>query len=110
MVRGPPPSSNIARALNTFGSGSGGLGNGKRGTTSGSTTPTHSQPSSPMKKEASPFRFPPSAAEPSQLPTDQRRDSLFSQKMQRICLERTQVCQHVTLSVFMSVRSAYIWF
>lgn len=98
VVRGPPPSSNIARALNTFGSSgtgssSGGLGNGKWGTTSGSSTPTHSQPSSPMKKEASPFRFPPSATEPpafQQLSTEQRRDSLFSQKMQRIYLERAQ--------------------
>lgn len=100
-VRGPPSSSNIVRALNTFGStGTGlnsvGAGGGKWVTTSGNSTPAQSQPSSPMRKEPSPFLFPSSTENSAfqQPALDQGRDSFLSQKMQRIMLDRVQVGKH----------------
>ncbi|XP_054274204.1 hamartin [Macrosteles quadrilineatus] len=75
VVRAPPSNSNVPRALNTI-----------------TSSPSHSQPSSPMKKELSPFRFP-SNSETSAFhqPHDLRRDSLLSQKMQRIVSDRNQL-------------------
>ncbi|XP_018331114.1 hamartin isoform X2 [Agrilus planipennis] len=45
-----PQNSNVVRALNSFGTKTRSMG-------SSSTTPSHSQPSSPMRKETSPFNF-----------------------------------------------------
>uniref|UniRef100_A0A1B6DIZ6 Hamartin n=1 Tax=Clastoptera arizonana TaxID=38151 RepID=A0A1B6DIZ6_9HEMI len=98
-VRGPPSSSNIVRALNNFGStGTGlnsiGAGGGKWVSTSGNSTPVHSQPSSPMKKESSPFLYPTSTDHSAfqQIGLDGGRDSLPSQKMlDRIMLDRVQM-------------------
>lgn len=96
LVRQPPVNSSVARALTSFSSSK------WAGVTSGSSTPTQSQPSSPMKKEASPFRFPPESSSSSKSAFEQprrdsipsafeRRDSLFSQKIQRVHQDRIQV-------------------
>ncbi|PSN42592.1 hypothetical protein C0J52_08706 [Blattella germanica] len=96
MARVPQLNSSVARALNSFSSSKWG------GVTSGSSTPTQSQPSSPMKKEPSPFRFPPDGSNSSKSAFEQprrdslhsileRRDSLFSQKIQRVHQDRIQV-------------------
>lgn len=96
MGRHPPVNSGVARALTSFSSSKWG------GMTSGSSTPTQSQPSSPMKKEPSPFRFPPEGSNSSKSAFEQpqrdsvpstfeRRDSLFSQKIQRMQQDRIQV-------------------
>ncbi|KAJ9597282.1 hypothetical protein L9F63_011853, partial [Diploptera punctata] len=96
MGRVPQLNSSVARALNSFGSSKWG------GVTSGSSTPTQSQPSSPMKKEPSPFRFPSEGSNSSKSAFEQprrdsipsafeRRDSLFSQKIQRVQQDRIQV-------------------
>ncbi|XP_075228593.1 tuberous sclerosis 1 protein hamartin isoform X1 [Lycorma delicatula] len=94
-----PPSvgSSVVRALNSTLVGP-----------TGGSSPMHSQPSSPMKKEVSPFRFPPDNCSAfQQLPRnistctnsnqyDQiqaRRDSFLSQRVQRIVLERIQVSE-----------------
>uniref|UniRef100_A0A1B6J1T1 Hamartin n=1 Tax=Homalodisca liturata TaxID=320908 RepID=A0A1B6J1T1_9HEMI len=68
---GHHPNSSIPRALNAI-----------------SNSPNHSQPSSPMRKEASPFRFTmeSSAFQPAQ----ERKDSLITQKVQRLVTDRVQ--------------------
>lgn len=96
LGRHPPVNSSVARALTSFSSSK------WAGVTSGSSTPTQSQPSSPMKKEPSPFRFPPEGSNSSKSAFEQpqrdsmpsafeRRDSLFSQKIQRMQQDRIQV-------------------
>lgn len=96
LGRHPPVNSGVARALTSFSSSK------WAGVTSGSSTPAQSQPSSPMKKEPSPFRFPPEGSNSSKSAFEQpqrdsmpsafeRRDSLFSQKIQRIQQDRIQV-------------------
>jgi hypothetical protein len=96
LGRQPPGNSSVSRALTSFGSSK------WAGVTSGSSTPTQSQPSSPMKKEPSPFRFPPEGNSSSKSAFEQprrdsvpsafeRRDSLFSQKIQRVQQDRIQV-------------------
>lgn len=96
LGRPPPVNSTVPRALTTFSTSK------WAGVTSGSSTPTQSQPSSPMKKEPSPFRFPPEGNSSSKSAFEQprrdsipsafeRRDSLLSQKMQRMQQDRIQV-------------------
>lgn len=96
LGRHPPVNSGVARALTSFSSSK------WTGVTSGGSTPTQSQPSSPMKKEPSPFRFPPEGSSSSKSAFEQphrdsipsafeRRDSLFSQKIQRMQQDRMQV-------------------
>ncbi|XP_069705375.1 hamartin isoform X3 [Periplaneta americana] len=99
LGRQPPVNSSVARALGSF------SGSKWTGVTSGSSTPTQSQPSSPMKKEPSPFRFPPEGSSNSSksafdqprrdsIPSAfERRDSLFSQKIQRVHQDRIQVSE-----------------
>ncbi|XP_046388125.1 hamartin isoform X2 [Ischnura elegans] len=83
----PLMNSGVARALNSIGKWP--------QPPSGGGTPSHSQPSSPMKKELSPFRFPDGAAGGSggnnnALTMVDRRDSLFSQKMLKVRLEQIE--------------------
>jgi hypothetical protein len=96
LGRHPPVNSSVARALTSFSSSK------WAGVTSGSSTPTHSQPSSPMKKELSPFRFPAEGSSSSKSAFErprrdsiasafERRDSLSSQKIQRLQQDRIQV-------------------
>ncbi|XP_023715009.1 hamartin isoform X2 [Cryptotermes secundus] len=104
LGRHPPVNSSVARALTSFSSSK------WAGVTSGSSTPAQSQPSSPMKKEPSPFRFPPEGSNSSKSAFEQpqrdsmpsafeRRDSLFSQKIQRIQQDRIQVIDSLALNV-----------
>lgn len=98
LGRHPPVNSSVARALTSFSSSK------WAGVTSGSSTPTHSQPSSPMKKELSPFRFPAEGSSSSKsaferprrdsIPSAfERRDSLSAQKIQRLQQDRIQVIE-----------------
>lgn len=71
--RAPPVSSNVVRPLNL---------SGGRTRSSTSSTPSQSQPSSPMKKEISPFRFPEgheNSAETSLY--ERRKESIITQKV-----------------------------
>lgn len=54
-----------------------------------------------MKKEASPFRFPEGGGSERResVPCLERRDSLFSQKLQRVCMERIQMSSESSSSV-----------
>lgn len=89
--RAPPTNSSVVRALNSFGSSK------WQGLTSNHSTPVQSQPSSPMRKEYSPFYFPsdtPSAFEnvrDSLSSTYEHRDPIIAQKLLRIQQERMQV-------------------
>jgi len=96
LGRHPPVNSSVARALTSF------SGPKWTGVTSGSATPTQSQPSSPMKKELSPFRFPAEGSSSSKsaferprrdsIPSAfERRDSLSAQLIQRLQQDRIQV-------------------
>lgn len=98
LGRHPPVNSSVARALTTFSSTK------WAGVTSGSATPTQSQPSSPMKKELSPFRFPAEGSSSSKsaferprrdsIPSAfERRDSLSAQLIQRLQQDRIQVIE-----------------
>lgn len=78
-----PSSSRVAKALNTFAPRNWSVG-------SGTTTPTHSQPSSPMRKEASPFNFP-SDGRPASAFSLPKRDLYATQKLQRLIQDRNQV-------------------
>ncbi|GLV45534.1 Tsc1 [Carabus blaptoides fortunei] len=89
----PPVTSNVARALTTLNSTKW----SSLGASTGST-PSHSQPSSPMRKEPSPFRFPTegSAFETQQQSSHRKEiltatQSKVNQKLFRIMQERTQV-------------------
>lgn len=105
MGRVPQLNSSVVRALNSFSSSKWG------GVTSGSSTPNQSQPSSPMKKEPSPFRFPSESNNSSKSAFEQprrdsipstleRRDSLFSQKIQRVHQDRIQVTNNIYFPLF----------
>ncbi|KAG8232141.1 hypothetical protein J437_LFUL012151 [Ladona fulva] len=94
----PLLNSGVARALNTLGKWP--------QPPSGGPTPSHSQPSSPMKKEPSPFRFPEGSAgsNSSHIIAD-RRDSLFSQKIQRVRIEQLEAASAPPISRPSSVPS-----
>ncbi|KAK7868190.1 hypothetical protein R5R35_003057 [Gryllus longicercus] len=77
--RHPPVTSSAVRALTTFSSGK------WQGITSGSSTP-QSQPSSPMKKELSPFRFPDNTA--FEQPRRDSVSSVIAQKLNNVHMDR----------------------
>ncbi|KAL0280269.1 UNVERIFIED_CONTAM: hypothetical protein PYX00_001611 [Menopon gallinae] len=85
--RPPPVNSTVARALNNF--------TGSRSRSSTSSTPSQSQPSSPMKKEISPFRFPEghSPLDPNSetSSTEKRKESIFVQRINSIFQDRLNV-------------------
>ncbi|KAK9882395.1 hypothetical protein WA026_020917 [Henosepilachna vigintioctopunctata] len=73
VVRSPRVGSSVIRGLTSFSKNR-----------SANTTPTHSQPSSPMRKDASsPFNFPSSSAA-------MKKDSLTTQRLQKMLSERSQ--------------------
>ncbi|XP_022201309.2 hamartin [Nilaparvata lugens] len=80
----PPIGSTVVRALNTS------LG-------AGYSSPVSSQPSSPMRKDPQPYRFPTESVSAFQQPLkttsiDLKKDSAFiTQKMQKVLLERSQL-------------------
>lgn len=77
----PLGSTKAVKALNNFGTKS-------CSGPSGSNTPTHSQPSSPLRKDSSPFTFP---VDPKGTAFYYpRKDSYAQQKLQRVMLERQQ--------------------
>lgn len=85
--RPPPVNSTVARALNNF------TGTWSRSSTS--STPSQSQPSSPMKKEISPFRFPEGhqTLEPTSetSSSDKRKESIFVQRINSIFQDRLSI-------------------
>ncbi|KAJ8943931.1 hypothetical protein NQ314_009595 [Rhamnusium bicolor] len=83
-TRSQPLNSNIARALTSF--------NKSRSSGSQTTTPTHSQPSSPMRKEISPFNFSSESKSGSAF-VKPKRDSVSNQKLTKLILERSQVAE-----------------
>lgn len=80
-ARSQPINSNIARALTSFSK--------NRPSGSQNTTPTHSQPSSPMRKESSPFSF---TSESKSAFRKIKRESVCNQKINKLISERSQVC------------------
>ncbi|XP_071443239.1 hamartin isoform X2 [Hetaerina americana] len=91
----PLMNSGVARALNSIGKWP--------QPPSGGGTPNHSQPSSPMKKELSPFRFPEGMAggvnsNVMASTAVDRRDSLFSQKVLKVRLEQIEASSAVSHS------------
>ncbi|KAK7868192.1 hypothetical protein R5R35_003057 [Gryllus longicercus] len=84
--RHPPVTSSAVRALTTFSSGK------WQGITSGSSTP-QSQPSSPMKKELSPFRFPDNTA--FEQPRRDSVSSVIAQKLNNVHMDRQGVSNEV---------------
>lgn len=83
MTRQVPQSSMAARALTSFNSRS-------RQSASGFVTPTNSQPSSPMRKDPSPFSFPPTDGKHCSAFGNPKRENLTSQKVQRMLQDRNQ--------------------
>lgn len=85
--RPPPVNSTVVRALNNLG------GARPRGSTS--STPSQSQPSSPMKKEVSPFRFPenhPLSDLNNELTTlERRKESIVAQRINSIFQDRLNI-------------------
>lgn len=83
--RPPPVNSTVVRALNNLG--------GARPKGSTSSTPSQSQPSSPMKKESCPFRFPENHPDlNSELtPNEKRKESIVSQRINSIFQDRLNV-------------------
>lgn len=85
--RGPPPiGSTVVRALNTSLAGA------------GHSSPVSSQPSSPMRKEPLPYRFPTDNVSAFQQPVkssiDLKKESAFiTQKMQKVLMERNQLIE-----------------
>lgn len=73
IIRSPHVGSSVVRGLTSFPKNR-----------SANTTPTHSQPSSPMRKEVSPFHFPSSGS------GAVKRDSFINQKLQKLLYERSQ--------------------
>ncbi|XP_049814163.1 hamartin [Schistocerca nitens] len=86
--RTPPANSNVVRALNPHGSAR------WQSLASNNTTPSQSQPSSPMRKETSPFRFPSDSVSENRdiiSSSYEHRNTIFSQKLiSRIHQERMQ--------------------
>ncbi|XP_047115716.1 hamartin [Schistocerca piceifrons] len=86
--RTPPANSNVVRALNPHGSAR------WQSLASNNTTPSQSQPSSPMRKETSPFRFPSDSISENRdiiSSSYEHRNTIFSQKLiSRIHQERMQ--------------------
>lgn len=78
--RPQPINSNVARALTSFTSKS-------RLPTSLTTTPTHSQPSSPMRKDFTQFNFPQTTVAQHQ---QQQKESLTNQKLQLLMRDRSE--------------------
>ena len=82
--RSPPVNSTVVRALNNLG--------GARPRSSTSSTPSQSQPSSPMKKEISPFRFPENHDFSNELTLGERRkESVVAQRINSIFQDRLNV-------------------
>ncbi|KAL3284794.1 hypothetical protein HHI36_018935 [Cryptolaemus montrouzieri] len=74
LVRSPHVGSSVVRGLTSF-----------TRNRSANTTPTHSQPSSPMRKDVtSPFHFPSSSSGVA------KKDSLTNQRLQKLLYERSQ--------------------
>ncbi|XP_044767180.1 hamartin isoform X1 [Coccinella septempunctata] len=73
IIRSPHVGSSVVRGLTSFAKNR-----------SANTTPTHSQPSSPMRKEVSPFHFPSSSS------GAVKRESFINQKLQKLLYERSQ--------------------
>lgn len=80
----PPVNSAVARALNSLGSGP--VAHKWPSLPSGTSTPTSSQPSSPMKKDASPFKFP---TDNSAFELSVKRPAAVSQKIAKVLEDRT---------------------
>lgn len=76
--------SNIARALTSFNIQ-------KRASVSLTTTPTHSQPSSPMRKEIFAFSFS-SESRSGPAVSSSRHESCTKNKILKLMLDRSQVC------------------
>lgn len=85
--RPPPVNSTVVRALNNLG--------GPRPRSSTSSTPSQSQPSSPMKKEVSPFRFPESHAllDLGGEINERRKESVVVQKINSLFQDRLNVSE-----------------
>lgn len=87
VPRVTPINSSVVRALNTFSTTE-----RPRFRQAGSgTTPCHSEPSSPMKKEPSPFIFPGDSSSAFHQP-------IFFKKMDRMISERTQVSNCLSIN------------
>ncbi|KAJ8924577.1 hypothetical protein NQ315_000726 [Exocentrus adspersus] len=80
-ARSQPLNANFARALTSF---------SKTRSGSQNTTPTHSQPSSPMRKEHSPFSF---SSESKSAFRKIKREIVSSQKLNKLILERAQISE-----------------
>ncbi|XP_066991586.2 hamartin isoform X2 [Anabrus simplex] len=94
-----PINSQAVRALNSFG-----CGKWQGNFTSGSSTPCHSQPSSPMKKESSPFSF---TGDNSISAFEQpRRDSTSETRRDIIATQKLQMVQRDIMQVNSEMQSS----
>lgn len=84
--RGPPLNSTVVRALNM---------SGNRPRSSTSSTPSQSQPSSPMRKEISPFRFPEGHENNAESSFhEKRKESILTQKVSGMIQDNLNVAAH----------------